>query len=225
MKAADVMTRNLVSVEPDASILTAARLMLQKHVSGLPVIDTTGGLVGIITEGDFLRRAETGTQRHRPRWLEFLVGPGALADDYVRARARKVHEIMTPEVHSVSEDTALEAVVTTMEKHRVKKVVGIITRANLMRALIHVALQAKPESSSDGDIRYRLLGELDKQPWAHPPYINVSVNDGVVKLSGAVFDDRERAALRVAAENVAGVRKVEDDLVWIDPMLSDIAAD
>jgi CBS domain-containing protein len=75
MKAGDVMTRRIISVAPDASIREAARLMLKKGISGLPVVDEAGRLVGIITDGDFLRRVETGTERRRPRWFEFLLGP------------------------------------------------------------------------------------------------------------------------------------------------------
>src|SRR5262245_42618379 len=111
MKVADVMTRNTVSVGPQAAVAEAVRLMLEHKISGLPVLDGEGCLVGIVTEGDFLRRAETGTEKKRPRWLEFLVGPGKLAEDYVRAHARKIGEIMTPDPVTVSEDTPLEEVV------------------------------------------------------------------------------------------------------------------
>ena len=122
MKAKDVMTRSVVSVEPSATVLHAVRLMLQKKISGLPVVDTSGRLVGIVTEGDFLRRVETGTQRRRPRWIEFLLGPGHLADEYTHTHGRKVEEVMTTEPLSVTEDTSLEEVVNTMEKHRIKRV-------------------------------------------------------------------------------------------------------
>src|SRR6516165_9420699 len=107
MKARDVMTSPVVSIEPDASIWQAVRIMLQRHISGLPVIDQKGGLVGIVTEGDFLRRAETGTQRRGPRWLEYLIGPGRLADEYTRAHGRKVSEIMTADPLTITEDTPL----------------------------------------------------------------------------------------------------------------------
>ena len=97
MHVKDIMTSPVLSVESDSPILQAIRIMLQRHISGLTVIDKEGRLVGIVTEGDFLRRAETGTQRRRPRWLEFLIGPGRLADEYTRSHGRKVHEIMTPD--------------------------------------------------------------------------------------------------------------------------------
>src|SRR5215469_7768091 len=119
MNAMDVMTRGVVSVGPDASIIEAVRIMLQHKISGLPVIDASGRLQGVITEGDFLRRAETGTQRRHPRWLEFLLGPGRLATEYVHASGRKVSEEMTPSVHTVTEDAPLEQFVHLMERHRI----------------------------------------------------------------------------------------------------------
>src|SRR6185503_15359420 len=143
MKVRDVMTRKVLSIEPGATVLQAVRSMLQNKISGLPVVDTEGTLVGVVTEGDFLRRAETATERRRPRWLEFLVGPGRLASEYVHTHARKIADIMTPDPHTVTEDTSLEDVVHLMEKHRIKRLpvvrgkmlVGIVTRANLLHAL------------------------------------------------------------------------------------------
>ena len=99
MKAKDVMTPHVLSVAPDASISAAARLMLQNRISGLPVVDGSGKLVGMVTEGDFLRRTEIGTQRQRARWIEFLIGPGRLADEYSRSSGRSVSDVMTRYVH------------------------------------------------------------------------------------------------------------------------------
>ena len=226
MKASDVMTCDVISVAPDSSVLDAARLMLQEQISGLPVIDAAGHLVGIVTEGDFLRRAETGTQRRRPRWIEFLVGPGKLADEYAHTSGRKVHEIMTPNVYTTSEDSSLEEVVYLMERHHIKRlpviqgnaVIGMISRANLMRALMNVCGEVKPLSSDDVAIKEHLVAELKKQPWAPVATIDVFVRDGVVRLSGVLSDERERQGLRVAAENIPGVKRVEDQMVWIEPM-------
>src|SRR5665648_29676 len=119
MKAKDVMTRTIISVDPNATVLQAARLMLQHHISGLPVINEAGQLVGILSEGDFLRRRETHTERQRPRWLEFLMGPGRIADDYTHSHGTKVSEVMTAEVRTVVEDASLEEVVELMERHPV----------------------------------------------------------------------------------------------------------
>ena len=224
MKVKEVMTSPVISVPSDSSILQAIQIMLQRHISGLPVVDKDAHLVGIVTEGDFLRRAETGTQRHRPRWLEFLIGPGRLADEYTRSHGRKVHEIMTTDPITVTAETPLEDVVRVMEKHRIKRVpvvrgdelVGIVSRANLLHALAGVARDIKPATTSDQAIREALLAELARQTWAPAALMNVIVKDGIVELWGTITDERERQAVVVAAENVPGVKAVRDHLVWID---------
>jgi CBS domain-containing protein len=121
MKAHEVMTWGVITVEPDASVTRAVRLMLQNKISGLPVVEAEGQLVGMVTEGDFLRRGQLGTQRQRPRWLEFLLGPGKLATEYVQASGQKVKQIMTPEPKTVTPQTPLEEVVGLMERHRIKR--------------------------------------------------------------------------------------------------------
>jgi CBS domain-containing protein len=207
----------------ESSILEAARLMLQNRISGLPVVDSNKNLVGIVTEGDFLRRRETGTQRQRPRWLEFILGPGKLASEYTHAAGRRVDEVMTDEVYTATEDMPLEQAVHLMERYRIKRLpvvrgntpVGIVTRANILSAVARLAHEAQPTSTSDAEIRAKLSDELKKLPWA--PLTGIAVKDGVVKVSGVLTDERQRTALRVAAENIPGVKKVVDDLVWIDP--------
>ena len=224
MKAKDVMTSPVVSIEPDASIWQAVRIMLQRHISGLPVIDQKGALVGIVTEGDFLRRAETGTQRRRPRWLEYLIGPGRLADEYTRAHGRKVSEIMTTDPLTVSEDTPLDEIVRLMEKRQIKRlpvvrdqqVVGIVSRANLVHALASVARDIRPALAEDQAIRDRIVAELASQTWAPVALVDVQVRDGVVELWGMITDERERKAIVVAAENAPGVKAVNDHLAWVD---------
>jgi CBS domain-containing protein len=226
MKAKDVMTPRVISIAPEATITEGVRLMLQNRISGLPVVDKAGNLVGIVTEGDFLRRAETGTERHRPRWLEFILGPGKLAGEYAHAHGRKIAEVMTTEPTTVTEDTPLDEVVQLMEKRRIKRVpvvrgvalVGIISRANLLHALASVARETKPASAEDAAIRERLMKELAEQRWAPLALIDVVVRNGVVEFWGTVTDDRERQALIVAAENIAGVKEVRDHLAWIEPV-------
>ncbi len=233
MQVKDVMTPNVISVQANESVLKAAQLMLQNRISGLPVLDKEGKLVGIVTEGDFLRRSEIGTQRHRPSWLEFIVGPGKLAEEYVHTAGRKVGEIMTPDPHCVSEEDSLDTVVNAMERYRIKRlpvtrnnqVVGIVSRANLMYALASVARDSEAPAGSDSPgpdwaIRGEIISSLGKQHWA--PDINVVVRNGVVELWGVITDERERQALVVAAENIAGVKEVHDHLVWVEP-ISDMA--
>jgi CBS domain-containing protein len=226
MKAADVMTRQVVTIEADASIATAVRLMLENRISGLPVVDSIGRLVGIVTEGDFLRRSETGTEVRRPHWLELLLGPGRGAGEYVRTHAQRVEEVMTPEVASVTEDTQVEEIVGLMEQRRIKrlpvvrdrKIVGIVSRANLLRALAGVIAEVPPATVDDAALRARILAEIETQSWAPRAGIDVMVRNGVVELWGTILDERERQALRVAAENVPGVKAVRDHLCWVEPM-------
>jgi len=223
MHVRDIMTRNVISVGVDQTVFEAARRMLQNHVSGLPVIDAAGNLVGVVTEGDFLRRSEIGTERRRPKWIEFLLGPAWLAEDYVHASGRKVAEVMTCDPVTVTEDDTLETVVERMERWRIKrlpvvcngKVIGIISRANLMHALVSLARSAETPAGGDSDIRERILAAFAKQPWA--PRIDVIVKDGVAELRGTIMDERERQACVVVAENVAGVREVHDHVVWVEP--------
>jgi CBS domain-containing protein len=225
MRARDVMTQPVMTIASDASLLEAVRIMLQNKISGLPVVDSTGQLAGMVTEGDLLRRVETGTQRRRPRWIEFLVGPGRLAEEYVHASGRKVGEVMTTEVHTVTEDVPLDEIVRVMERYRIKRVpvmrgrelVGIVTRASLLRVLASASRPATGAPNDDAAIRERLLRELAAQSWAPVGAIDIVVRDGVVTLSGVITDERQRAALCVAAENVAGVKRVEDRLAWLVP--------
>ena len=223
MKAHDVMTWGTITVEPDASVTRAVRLMLQNKISGLPVVDANGQLVGMVTEGDFLRRGELGTRRQRPRWLEFLLGPGKLATEYVQSAGQKVSQVMTLEPKTITPETPLEEVVGLMERHRIKrlpvvqdgKLVGIVSRANLLHALASVAREVRPVAGDDAAIRDRIMAECAKQPWASR--VNVVVRDGVVELWGVITDDRARDAFKVLAENVPGVKAVRDHLAWIEP--------
>ncbi|MEW6645424.1 MAG: CBS domain-containing protein [Pseudomonadota bacterium] len=225
MKAHHIMTRKVISVAPDATTERAARLMIENHISGLPVIDAGGRLVGMVTERDFLRRREIGTQARRPRWLSFVLGPGRDAEDYVRAAGRRVEEVMTPDVVTVDEDTPLDDIVALMERRHVKRVpvmrgsavVGIISRQNFVRAVASLAREVPDPTADDEHIRRRIVAAIEQGQWA-PIGINVMVCDGVVDLYGAITDEHVRQAIKVAAENVAGVKKVRDHLYWVDPM-------
>jgi CBS domain-containing protein len=226
MKASDVMSSRVVSIAPEATVLEAIELMLENRISGLPVIDRAGALVGIVTEGDFLRRAETGTERKRPRWLEFLLGPNSLAKDYVRSHGRKVEEVMTRELITASEDMPLAEVVRIMERKRVKRlpvmrgreIVGIVSRANLLHALATMSRNLPDLAKSDAEIRQRVMDEVEKQPWTPIALIDIIVKDGVVELWGSITEAQQGDALKVCAENVPGVKAVVSHLSWIEPM-------
>jgi CBS domain-containing protein len=230
MRAADIMTQDVVSIAPSASIAEAVRLMLEQHVSALPVLENSG-LVGIISEGDLLRRDEIGTERRKPRFLELLTTTGsARAADYVKTHGRRVDEVMSRAVITVDADTTLPEIARIMEKRRVRRVpvlrdgrlVGIVSRANLLQALAsRLAAEAPPERIDDRRIREALLAEIARQSWATPGEASVIVVDGVVNFWGLVGSEAKRKAMMVAAENVPGVVGVEDHMEYwreIDPL-------
>ncbi|WP_207477283.1 CBS domain-containing protein [Arenibaculum pallidiluteum] len=225
MRVADVMTMPVVTIFAGASVEDAVRRMIEHEISGLPVTDAHGRLVGVVTEGDFLRRIESGTERRRSRWLEFLLGSGRIADEYVQVRGRRVEDVMTRGAVTVDAQASLAEAVGLMERYRVKRLpvtregelVGVISRANLVRALLTLAPTHAGSRLDDEVIRERIEAELRSQPWAPGASLHISVHDGIVVLRGVVIDERRRKALRVAAENVPGVRQVNDQLVWIEP--------
>jgi CBS-domain-containing membrane protein len=198
--------------------------MFDHRISGLPVVDGKAGLVGILTEGDLLRRSELGTAGQRPRWLDLLM-TGRLASEYVRTNTRRVSEIMSRDVVSVPEDTPLPEVVRLMERHRIKRVpvlrdaalIGIVSRADLLRALQRLLVAESKTAASDETIRRHVIDELAQAPWA-PHGLTVDVANGVVTLDGVILDEQKRKALRVAAENVPGVKAVVDHIVWVEPV-------
>jgi CBS domain-containing protein len=225
MRAHQIMTRSVITVTPQTTIVDAANLMLERHVSGLPVVDTNGKLVGIVSEGDFIRRSEIGTGRKRGRWLRFILGPGKSASDFVHEHGRKVSEVMTKSPLTITEDTALADIVEMMERNNVKrlpvvrddKVVGIVSRANLLQAVASLAREVPDPTADDDRIRNRIVDALEKHDWC-PFGLNVVVRDGVAHLSGVITEEQARQAAVVAAENVEGVKTVHDHLCWVDAM-------
>lgn len=225
MRANQIMTSPVVTISPEASIVLAANAMLDHHVSGLPVVDGQDRLVGIISEGDFIRRAELGTQHKRGRWLRMLLGPGTCADDFVHEHGRRVSEVMTHHPHTITEDTSVETIVRMMEKHHVKRLpvmrgdrlVGIVTRKNLLRAVAQLARETPDPSAADDKIRDRIVAEIERNDW-RPFGLSVVVRDGVVHLNGVITEESSRQAVIVVAENVCGVKEVHDHLCWVDTM-------
>ena len=225
MRAHQIMTKPVITVTPDATVLEAAEIMLRQRISGLPVVDAAGKLVGIVSEGDFIRRGEIGTERRRGALLRFIFGAGKLASDFVQEHGGKISEIMTPAPVTVTEDTPLADIVDLMEKRNVKrlpvlrddKIVGIVTRANLLQAVASMARHIPDPTADDDHIRNRIINALEKVDWC-PIGLNVIVHDGIVHLNGVITDERYRQAAIVAAENIDGVRKVHDHLCWVDTM-------
>ena len=233
MRATDVMTPNVITVDPDMSIQVLATLLSERGISGAPVVDASGRMLGIVSEGDLLHRAELGTERREQRrpswWLEHFAS--GLARDYVKSHGRTVKDIMTRDVVTVEEETDLADVATLLETNQIKrvpvmrggKIVGIVSRANLVRAL--GATKGAPTSGSGEDdrtIRSTLLTELGQQKWAGKVWPqDIIVSGGVVQLwFGSDEPEERRRALRVAAENVAGVSGVEEHVLPIPLMPS-----
>jgi CBS domain-containing protein len=226
MKVRDIMSTKVVTVSPNTTVRDIAGLMVEKHVSGLPVLSDSGTLVGVVSEGDLLRRPELGTQKHRRRWISFFSGVDEQAREFTKTHALRAGDVMTEQVIHVSEQTSLGDVVGLMEKHRIKrlpvlsdgKLVGIVSRADLLRAL--AARQANPippPAESDATIRAAMNDVLKNEEWAMSAMVNVIVSEGVVHLWGVIDSDDQRQALRVAAENIPGVTTVEEHLSFSLP--------
>lgn len=229
MRAADVMTTTVITISPDATVHELATLLSQHGISGMPVVDADKQLIGIVSEGDLLHRAETGTERRterrRSRWLDGFVEDEAQARDYVKAHGRTVGDLMTREVITVSEDTGLDTIADLLETRRVKRVpvvrdgvvVGIVSRANLVRALaVSKPAEASEANQDDRMIRQALLSELTGKPWAKVWAADITVRDGIVHIWCADDQSMEaRHALRVAAANTQGVKGVEEHIVHV----------
>lgn len=220
MKVSEVMTHRVVTVGSTATVADAATLMLKHGISGLPVVDRKGTLVGMVTEGDLLRRVELGTEQ-RPGWLQIFTSNAKLADEYVHARGRSAGDVMSHDVVSIEPTAPLTEVVEKMERNRVKrlpvleggKLVGIVTRGNLVRALGASAPRTETVQVDDRRLRDQVLAEFRRLPWGLKAELNVVVTDGVVHLWGAVNTPQEQAALRVAAEGITGVKSVADHTI------------
>jgi CBS domain-containing protein len=221
MRAADLMTRNVVTVDEEASVEEAAALMLRHRVSALPVLDRSGKLVGIVSEGDLMRRAELGTERERSWWLELITANSDLAEDYVKAHGRKVGEVMTRKPITASPNTPINEIAVLLEEHAIKRVpildrgklVGIVARANLLQALAGLKLAAPAsKAGKDAEIREEILARLSGAPW-RPWLLNVTVHDGIAELWGIANGMEAKTAAGVTAENAPGVVSVKNHII------------
>ena len=225
MKVADVMASNVISVAPETPVNEIAGILLQKRISAVPVVDARGRLAGIVSEGDLLRRAELHTERRRSWWAGLLSRVDSLAAEYVKTHGRRAEDVMTRDVVTASEDVPLDEVVTLLEQRHVKrlpvlrngKLVGIVSRADLLQTLARTVDAAPAETIDDETIYDDIMDRIRSEPWGMPWRVTVTVQDGIVKLTGAVSSEEERKALRVAAETVPGVREVHDELA-LEPM-------
>jgi len=224
MRVRDVMTYGAIGMPETATIAEAAETLLTKRISAVLVFDARNALVGVLSEGDLMRRSELGSDRKRPRWLEALLSGGRLAESYALSHGRKIGEIMTRRLVTVSEDAELSIAVDLMLRYGVKRlpvlrgeqVIGIISRADLLKALV-ASLPREDGSHPDAEIRAAIEAELLKLGWAPRASVRVDARDGVVTYTGAITDERLREGLKVIAENTPGVIEVHDETSWIEP--------
>ena len=221
MKAADVMVNDVITLRPDDTVQKAAKVLLDHRISGAPVIDAEGRLVGMLSEGDLMRRSEIGTERRQSWWLKLLSLPEIEARDFVKAHAVKVADVMTRQMVTATESHTLGEIASLLEKHgikrvpivRDKRVIGIVSRANLLQAFARAS--AEPDRETTGDdqaTRERIVEQIRALPWGMPWLLTVTVQDGVAELWGPVHSEEQRQALRVAAECVPGVKAVKENL-------------
>jgi CBS domain-containing protein len=221
MNAADIMTRNVVTVTPETTVAALVHILLSRNISGVPVVEADGTIVGIVTEGDLVRRAELGTERKRGGWLTFFTGTATLAEDYVRSHGTRVADLMQSGVVAVAPDTSLAEIADLMDEHHVRRVpvvsdsrvVGIVSRANLLRAWASLPAEPVPDNTDDATIRTTLLAELSHQSWSRRPENSIVVTDGIVHLWGLAATDEERRALELAAERTPGTKSIRNHVV------------
>ncbi len=230
MKASDIMVTDVITVAPESDVPEVATLLLTNHISGAPVVDAGGKLVGMISEGDLIRHSEAGTAHERPWWLRLLMGRELLAGEFLREHSRRVRDLMTREVVSAAPDTPVADIATLLERHRIKrvpiveggKVVGIVSRANLIQALATFRRKAlEPQPVADIELREMVVSRLKSEPWVRPSLVNVTVTDGTVDLWGIVDSAVEKQALRVAVETVPNVKAVNDNVI-VRPVASGV---
>ena len=226
MKAQDIMTRDVTTVSPDTSVRDIAALMMEKHISGVPVLTNNGKIIGMVSQSDLLHRAELGTERKHKWWFRTFADSNALAREYAKAHGLKAHDIMSRYVVSVRDDAELRDVADILDSHRIKRVpvvqegrlVGIITRGDLVRALSQVQISKAAKKIDNAALHKTLHDRIRTQPWINDSYINLTVNDGVVELWGFVVSTDQQAALRTLVEETEGVSRVEDKLSVAGPL-------
>jgi CBS domain-containing protein len=224
MRAIDVMVRDVVTVHPDTDVAEAIKLLGKHDVSALPVVDGHNHLLGVISEADLIHRVEIGTEKHRRWWVEAVTGASSLAEDFAKSHGKKVHELMSTNVVSATEDTPLSEIANLLERKRIKRVpitrqgklVGIVSRSNLIQALASAMAgngEATSADAADRKIRGELLERLGQQSWTDFGGRNIIVSGGIVHVWGLVGSEAEHKALIALAEGVPGVRRVSDEMI------------
>jgi CBS domain-containing protein len=223
VKARDIMVRNVFSVSPEASVRQVANILFKNRISAAPVVDERGRLIGIISEGDLLRRVELETDYRRSWWLKIFARKSkeALAIEYRKSHARRVKDVMTRRVITARPATPLRDIAALLEKNRIKrvpivanrKVIGIVSRANLIQALASFRKESEQSTITDSMIRKRIMAHFKSEQWSKHSLLNATVQGGTVKLWGIVDSEAEKEAARLAAEQLAGVQAIENNVI------------
>ena len=220
MKVREYMTHDVISVRTDTPVHDIASLMVEKRISGVPVLDEENRLVGIVGQGDLLHRAEVGTERRHKWWLRVFGDPNKLAREFSKAHGLKAHDVMSKDVISVGPDAELREVADRLDRYKLKRLpviakeqlIGIITRGDLVRALAQAKVAKSGRMLDDNAVYETLHVRMQGLSWLNSNLINVSVDHGVVQFSGFVRSTDQRTALRVLAEEAEGVVRVDDQL-------------
>jgi CBS-domain-containing membrane protein len=225
MKAEDVMVSTIITVGVNASIGEVAAILLNNHISAAPVVDEKGELVGIVSEGDLMRRAEIGTTKRHSWWLELISNKRASATEYIKSHSRKVADVMTRDLITAKPDTPLGDIAGLLERNQIKRVpiveggklVGIVSRANILQALAS-ATRKLPSlmTADDSELRKKVVSQMASEPW-RPTMLTVTVQDGTVDLWGLVHSVEQKKAAQLAAETTPGVRAVVNN-IFVQPI-------
>lgn len=226
MRAQDIMTRDVTTVTPETSVHDIAALMMEKHISGMPVLGEGGAIIGIVSQSDLLHRAEVGTERKHKWWFRTFGDSDAAAREYAKAHGLRARDVMSRHVVSVRNDAELRDVADILDSRRIKRVpvvqdgrlVGIITRGDLVRALSQVQITQTPKKVDNAALHKTLHDRMRTQSWINDSYVNLTVNDGVVELWGFVVTPNQHKALLALVEETDGVSRVEDRLVVAGPL-------
>ncbi|MBI2215784.1 MAG: CBS domain-containing protein [Candidatus Rokubacteria bacterium] len=229
MKVESIMTSDVISVAPGASIEQAARLMVDHGISGLPVVDDTGALVGILTEGDLIVRQKPRTALSW--WEIFFTDAERLAREYQKAMGTTVAEVMTRSVVCVRPDTPLEAAAALIHEHNIRRVpvvsggalVGIVSRADLIKALA----RGEPERTvarSDAQLVREMQTRMKAEAWLSNRNILIEASDGILSLWGVVETESEKSALETMARAIPGSRGVDSHLLIQQALLTSYSA-
>lgn len=221
MKASDIMSTDVITVGPDAKVQEVANLLIQHRISGMPVVDANGRVIGLVSEGDLLRRADAGTGHERSWWLKLLIGNEGLAREYIHEHSREIGDVMSREIITASPDTAVSDLAEILEKHRIKRVpivkdgklVGIVSRANLLHALVSLRNEIPAKPVADSELREAIQARMRAEPWIGTSLVNVTVASGIADVWGIVDTSAEKKALRVLLETTPGVKAVNDNII------------